>query len=108
MSIKLSSEKVKIGENEIFGSFFEMENAVIVFIWEGPKPRLGTTSITLPDGTSSQVIGERDIMISKVIGERLAQRFGKLALISTNLPKDFKIDPKLIILLDKLSGEENV
>lgn len=107
MSIKLVPKYVEVGEKVIHGALLEMENAVVSFIWEGDNPRLGTTTITLPDKTSTQVIGERDVIVSNMIGERLALKYGKLALVSTNLPKDFIIDKQIIVLVDKLTGAKS-
>jgi hypothetical protein len=107
MSLNPSTHEVKIGGKIIHGFLIEMANAVIALIWEGSVPRLGTTTITLPDRSSSQVIGERDVIISKMIGERIAVSYNKLAMVSTNLSRDFNLDQELIVLLDKLTGEEN-
>ena len=107
MSLETSSYEVEIEGKLIHGSLIELSNAVLAFIWEGPNPRLGTTTITLPDRTSSQVIGERDVITSKIIGERLAVKYDKLALVSTNLTKDFKLDQQLFALLDKLTSDKD-
>jgi hypothetical protein len=107
MSLNPSTYEVKIGGKIIHGFLIEMANAVIVLIWEGSNSRLGTTTITLPDRSSSQIIGERDVIVSKMIGERIAVSFNKIAMVSSNLPRDFNLDQQLIVLLDKLTGEEN-
>ncbi|MBD3206439.1 hypothetical protein GF319_08865 [Candidatus Bathyarchaeota archaeon] len=107
MSLEQSSHEKEIEGKNIHASFIEFSNAVLAFIWEGDNPRLGTTTITLPDKTSSQVIGERDVITSKIIGERLAVKYNKLALVSTNLPKDFLLDQQLFALVDKFTGDKD-
>jgi hypothetical protein len=104
MSLTQSTSEAEIGGKMIRGSLIELSNAVVALIWEGQSPRLGTVTVTLPDRTSSQVIGERDVLTSSMIGERIATKYDKLALVSTNLPKDFQLDKQLFTLVDKLAG----
>jgi hypothetical protein len=107
MSLKLSSSEFEVGNKTIHGSLIKLDNAVIALIWEGPEPKLGTITITLPDRTSIQVIGERDEIISKMIGDVLAVKYGVLAMVSTNLPKEFIIGSELNLLLKKITGENS-
>ena len=71
MSLSFSTKSVEIDEWVLNGSLGELENAVLAIFWVGLKPKLGSLSITLPDKTSSQLLGDRDEMISKMIGERI-------------------------------------
>ena len=47
----------------------ELENAVIALFWVGEKPKLGSLSVTLPDKSSSQLLGDRDELLSKMADE---------------------------------------
>jgi hypothetical protein len=105
MSLNFSTKSVEIDEKTLHGSIGELENAVLAFFWVGEKPKLGSLSVTLPDKTSSQLLGDRDEMLSKMIGERIASIFGKIALVSTNLPMGFDGREVLRLLNDMLSDE---
>lgn len=68
------------------GALTELGNAVIALFWLGEEPRLGTLTISLPGGVSSTLLGDRDRLLGQMIGERLSSLYGKMALISINLP----------------------
>jgi len=88
----------------LYGSISELENAVLALFWVGEKPKLGGLSITLPDRSSSQLLGDRDEMLSRMIGERIASDYEKMALVSTNLPMGF--DGKTVLgLLNELLND---
>lgn len=80
-----------------------MENAVIAFFWVGSSPKLGGLSVTLPDRTGSQLLGDRDEMVSRLVGERMASHYQKIALVSTNLPMGFEGREVLRLLNDLIS-----
>jgi len=106
MSLNFSNKSVTFDEKQLYGSIGELDNAVIALFWVGDKPKLGSLSVTLPDKSSSQLLGDRDEMLSKMIGERIASSFGKIALVSTNLPVGF--DGRVVLrLLNELLGEES-
>ncbi len=64
----------------------ELGNAVIAFFWEGDEPRLGTLTVTLPDRSSSPLLGDRDHQVGLILGAQITAITGKMALVSTNLP----------------------
>lgn len=104
MSLKFSEKTVTVDEKVLHGSISELENAVLAFFWVGEKPKLGGLSVTLPDRSSSQLLGDRDEMLSRMIGERLASDSEKMALVSTNLPMGF--DGKTVLgLLNELLND---
>ncbi len=104
MSLKFSEKTVTVEEKTLHGSISELENAVLAFFWVGEKPKLGGVSITLPDKSSSQLLGDRDEMLSRMIGERIASDYEKMALVSTNLPRGF--DGKTVLgLLNELLND---
>jgi hypothetical protein len=47
---------------------------------------MGTLTVTLPDRTSSPLLGDRDRQLGLILGAQLAALTGKMALVSVNLP----------------------
>lgn len=92
MSLEFHHESIEQGNREFFGALTELENAVIAIFWEGGEPRLGSTSITLPNKTSSQLFGDRERLLGRVIGEMIASRFDKMALVSTHIKSKMEMD----------------
>ena len=63
----------RVGEAELEGKVLhcgvlELENAVIALFWEGEEPRLGSTTATVPGMASSQLLGDRDQMLGRMLG----------------------------------------
>lgn len=107
MSLKFSEKTTTVEEKTLHGSICELENAVLAFFWVGDKLKLGGLSVTLPDRTSSQLLGDRDEMLSRMIGEKIASGYDKMALVSTNLPRGFDGKPVLGLLNELLNdGKE--
>ena len=107
MSLKFSEKTVTVEEKTLHGSICELENAVLALFWVGEKPKLGGLSVTLPDSTSSQLLGDRGEMLSRMIGERIASDYDKIALVSTNLPMGFEGKTVLGLLNELLNdGKE--
>ncbi len=105
MSIKFTEKTVIVEENELHGSYCELDNAVLAFFWVGSKPKMGSLSASLPDKSSSQLLGDRHEMVSRMIGERLSSQFEKIALVSTNLPIGF--DGRMVLeLLGELLSDD--
>ena len=104
MSLNFSTKTVNVDDYTLSGAIGEMENAVIVFFWVGNSPKLGGLSVSLPDRSNSQLLGDRDEMISKMIGDRIASQFQKMALVSTNLPMGFE-GREVLRLLNELLSE---
>ncbi len=107
MSLQFSTGSIDQEGVDVHGAVAELENAVIALIWSGDKPRLGSMTATLPNRASSQLLGDRDEVLSRMVGERLAQRYGKLVLVSSNLPAGFQVRRPLLELMDKLVGERS-
>ena len=107
MILPQKTASVDVGGKQVQGTLIELENAVLCFIWHGEKPRMGSTVVTLPDGTTSQVIGERDQLTSRLAGERLAKSYSKLALVSTNLPADIQFGREFSQLLADLTRKQD-
>ena len=69
----------------LYGAIAEFGNAVIAFFWEGDEPRLGTLTVTLPNRSSSTLLGDRNQQIGLILGAQITVSTGKIALVSTNL-----------------------
>ena len=106
MRLKFSEKTATVDEQVLHGSIGELENAVLAFFWVGDSPKMGSLSATLPDKSSSQLLGDRDEMLSRMIGERLASKYEKIALVSTNLPRDFEGRQVLGLLNELLTDGE--
>ena len=104
MSLNFSTKTIKVEDNTLSGSIGEFENAVVAFFWFGDLPKLGGLSVTLPDRTSSQLLGDRDEVLSRLVGDRIASHFKKIALVSTNIPIGFD-GREVLRLLNDLLGE---
>ncbi|MCW4049708.1 MAG: proteasome assembly chaperone 4 family protein [Candidatus Bathyarchaeota archaeon] len=105
MSLQFSTESIEVEGKTLNGALTELENAVLLLVWMGDKPKLGSLTVTVPDRTSSQLLGDRDEVLSRMVGERLASRYGKLILVSSNLPIDFQAGRELLDLINRLVGE---
>lgn len=86
MGINFLTGEAPFQDRSLHGAMAELGNAVVALFWEGDEPRLGTLTVTLPDRSSSPLLGERDRQLGLVIGAHLAASTGKMALVSTNLP----------------------
>ncbi len=86
MGLEFSTREARFEDKVLHGAVAEMGNAVIALFWEGEEPRLGTLTVTLPDRTSSPLLGERDRQIGLILGAHISAQTGKMALVSTNLP----------------------
>jgi hypothetical protein len=98
MSLQYVTQCKKIGDITLKGVLIELENAVIVLVWEGKNPRLGSLSITLPNKTGSHLMGEREQILGRAIGEHFSTRFEKIALVSLNISLETGLNAKSIII----------
>ena len=86
MGLNFSTGQAPFEDRQLHGAVAKLGNAVIAFFWEGEEPRLGTLTVTLPDRSSSPLLGDRDRQIGLILGAQLAAQTGKMALVSTHLP----------------------
>ena len=104
MSLNFSVKSIDMEDSKLYGSLGVLENAVVSLFWVGEKPKLGSLSVTLPDRSSSHLLGDRDEILCKLIGERIASNYDKISLVSTNLPVGF--DGRVVLrLLNELLSE---
>ena len=94
--LRTFSEEIKEGDYSFTVTLFEVENAAIVLFNEKGRMRLGTLAVAMPrfEGgpcISSVLLGERNMIITKVLAERLSAHFNRIVLVSTHL-KEVKED----------------
>jgi hypothetical protein len=104
MSLQFKTESIEVDNKIMFGALAELDNAVLCIIWMGEPPKLGSMTATLPNKTSGQLLGERDEVLSRMIGEKLVSRYGKMVLVSSHLPPGYKAGKDILELIKKLSG----
>ncbi|MCD6480578.1 hypothetical protein J7L65_07345 [Candidatus Bathyarchaeota archaeon] len=98
MGLELSTAETLLEGRPLRAALLELGNAVIAFFWLGDEPKLGTLTISMPGGVSSPLLGDRDRMLGQVIGERLAHLYGKMALVSINLPQGLGVSAGRILM----------
>jgi len=103
------SEEVKEGDYNFTVTLFEVENAAIALFNEKGHMRLGTLAVAMPhfkEGpcVSSVLLGERNMIITKVLAERLSAHFNRIVLVSTHLReiKEAAMGSVLVRLTQKL------
>lgn len=102
-------EAIEEGEKRFTASLIEVENAVIAFFGEEEVIKLGTLTIAAPQRggeacISSVLLGERNVLITKILAEHLGRAFNKIALVSSHLTevRDPSVGSLLIRLNKKL------
>ena len=70
----------------LHGAMAKLSNAVLALFWSGDTPLLGTLTVSLPDGGSSPLLGDRDRQMGLILGSHIAKETGVMALVSVHLP----------------------
>lgn len=107
--VRVFLEEMKENGTSFLALRLETKNADLVLFSEG-EDRLGTLAVAVPQRekmlgppTSSILLGDRNIIVARLLAERLAEKTGKLALASvfskTRAEKD--VAPIFIKLFDK-------
>jgi len=85
---KIVQEKIIERDTPFLAICLETKNASLVFLSEG-EDQLGTLAVAIPQAQkmvgpplSSVLLGDRNMMIARVLAERLAERMKKIALVS--------------------------
>jgi len=111
---KVVKEKLVARDTTFFALHVETGNANQLFLSEG-EDRLGTLAIALPQQQklvgpplSSILLGDRNMMIARILAERLAQNTKKMALVSvfTKTVNEQEAAPILRKLMDKVLKKE--
>lgn len=113
---KIVKEEMVERDKAFFAVFIETKNANQLFLSEG-EDKLGTLAVAIPQPQklvgpplSSILLGDRNIMIARVLAELLAQNTKKIALVSvfTKTVSENEAAPILRKLMEKtLRKEEN-
>ncbi len=87
----------------------KLSNAVLVFFYEGGEMKLGTLAAAMPrfsEGNflSSALLSEKNMVVTRLLAERIANATKGIVLVSTYLPnmKETEASPTLIKLTQKL------
>ena len=111
---KIVKEEMVERDTTFFALHIETENANQLFLSEG-EDRLGTLAVALPQQQklvgpplSSILLGDRNIMIARILAEHLAQNTKKIALVSvfTKAVSEQEAAPILRKLIDKVLKKE--
>jgi hypothetical protein len=113
---KIVKEKIVERDTSFFAVYIETKNANQLFLSEG-EDKLGTLAVAIPQpqklvgpSLSSILLGDRNIMIARVLAELLAQNTKKIALVSvfTKTVSENEAAPIFRKLMEKtLRKEEN-
>ena len=110
--MKVVREEIKEDQYRFTGNLIELDNAVIAFFDETGSMKLGTLAIAVPQqgrrpSISSILLGERNVIITKILAERLVHTYNKIALVSTHFAEieDQQRGSILLRLVQKLSAQ---
>jgi hypothetical protein len=85
---KIIREETKIGDNVYSAVLIEASNGYIVLLSEG-QDNIGTLAVSVPQTSgmvgpplSSALLGERNVMLARMLAERLAASLKKMVLVS--------------------------
>ena len=108
MSLAFRTSSVELEGKVLHCGVLELENAVLALFWEGEGPKLGSTTVTLPGMASSQLLGDRDQLLGRVLGTHLATKTGKMSLVSTHLSQGYSeaVGKTLLDLARRLTENE--
>jgi len=86
--VKIVQEEMKENETLFLVLRLETKNANLILLSEG-EDQLGTLAVAIPQKEkmlgppmSSALLGDRNIIVARLLAERLAQKTGKIALAS--------------------------
>jgi len=107
---KIIREEVKEGEIPFSAVYIEMSNARMIFLSEG-EDNLGTLAVSIPQrerfigpALSSVLFGDRNILMARLLAERIAHEAKKITLASVYIRTmdEKKAGPILLRLLEKV------
>ena len=85
---RIVQEKIIERDTPFLALYLETKNASLVLLSEG-EDQLGTLAVAIPQKReivgpplSSVLLGDRNVMIARILAERLAERMKKIALVS--------------------------
>jgi len=85
---RIVQEKIVEKDTPFLALYLEMKNANLLLLSE-EEDQLGTLAVSIPQAQrmvgppiSSVLLGDRNIMIARILAERLAEKMKKIALVS--------------------------
>jgi len=113
---KFVQEKIEEKGIPFSAKYLEMKNASLVFLSEG-EDRFGTLAVAIPQTggkigppLSSALLGDKNVMVARLLAEHLAEKRNKLALVSVFIETINERDagPILLRLLEKTIEKRKV
>lgn len=111
---RMVQEEIRERDKRFLCLYLEMRNAGLIFLSEG-EDQLGTLAVAVPRARertgphlSSILLGDRNVMIARILAERLAGKTDKIALASV-FAKTFgerEAGPIFLKLFEKTVGRE--
>jgi len=107
-------EEIREKDKRFLGLYLEMRNAGLILLSEG-EDQLGTLAVAIPRARerigpplSSILLGDRNVMIARILAERLAGKTDKIALASVfaKTIDEREAGPILLKLFEKIVGKE--
>ncbi len=108
--LKIIQEETKERDTLFLTTYIEMENASLFFLSERER-RLGTLAIAIPQKErniglplSSILLGDRNVIITRILAERLASKMNKISLVSVFIRSidEKETGPILFRILEKV------
>jgi len=106
---RIVQEKIIERDTPFLAIYLETKNASLILLSEG-EDQVGTLAVAIPQTRkmvgpplSSILLGDRNIMIARILAERLAERMKKIALVSV-FSKTFgerEVGPIFLKLVEK-------
>jgi len=107
-------EEIREKDKRFLGLYLEMRNAGLILLSEG-EDQLGTLAVAIPRARerigpplSSILLGDRNVMIARILAERLAGKTDKIALASVfaKTIDEREAGSILLKLFEKIVGKE--
>jgi hypothetical protein len=112
--LKFVQEKIEEKGKLFLATYLEMKNASLIFLSER-EDRFGTLAVAMPPSEkmlgpalSSNLLGDRNVMVARLLAERIAQKSNKLALVSVSVEtlSEMEAGPILLRLVEKTMRKE--
>jgi hypothetical protein len=112
---KIIKDKLIENNRTFFSIFIETNNGIQMFLSEG-EDRLGTLAVAVPQKNnllgpplSSILLGDRNMMISRLLAENLAKKMNRISLVSvfSKSINEMELGPILRKLMENTLEKEN-
>ena len=112
---KIIKDKLVENGRTFFSIFIETNNGIQMFLSEG-EDRLGTLAVAMPQKNSllgpplsSVLLGDRNMMISRLLAENLAKKMNRISLVSvfSKSVNEMQLGPILQKLMENTLEKKN-